>query len=218
VPWRIGKINLQTRLTNPCIDGPGLRLPIETLMGMTSRACGKHEAWFPCRVGHILLLADDLMVKVEYISPDFVEISYRAGVTRHIPTAEFIKLQPANLSEGFLVTSTLGLDYRHQKDIAGAIPEQLQKDLNHALRGSVPEGQLLEAKALFKEAAASSLDLLLIAKFTGAAAEQYLDLRRQLQQIAVESCNRHGWSIPFPQLVVHPAPTVVPPMAAEERL
>lgn len=218
VPWRLGKINLQTRLTNPCIDGPGLRLPIETLMGMTSRACGKHEAWFPCRVGHTLLLGDDLMVKVEHISPDFVEISYRAGVTRHIPTAEFIKLQPANLSEGFLVTSTLGLDYRHQKDITGAIPEQLQKDLNNALRGSVPEGQLLEAKALFKEAGASSLDLLLVAKFAGSVADQYLDLRRQLQQIAVESCNRHGWSIPFPQLVVHPAPTVVPPMAAEERL
>jgi hypothetical protein len=205
VPWRIGKINLQTRLTNPCIDGPGLRVPLEDLMEMTSRACGKHEAWFPCRIGNTFLLGDDLLAKVEHISPDFVEITYRGGVTRQIPTPEFIKLQPANLSEGFLVSSTFGLGYRHQADITTRIPEQLRADLHAALQAIVPQEQLLDVKVVFKEAAASSLDLLLIAKFSGGAAEQYLDLRRQLQQIAVDSCNRHGWLIPFPQLVVHQA-------------
>lgn len=206
VPWRIGKINLQTRLTNPCIDGPGLRVPLEALMKMTSRPCGKHEAWFPCRTGHTLLLSDDLLAKVEHISPDFVEITYRGGVTRQIPTPEFIKTQPANLSEGFVVSSTLGLDYRHQPDITTGIPEQLRTDLRSALETAVPEGQLIDVNVLFKEAAASSLDLLMIAKLSGGAAEQFLDLRRKLQQIAVESCNRHGWVIPFPQMVIHQAP------------
>ena len=201
VPWRIGKINLQTRLTNPCIDGPGLRLPLEDLMKMTSRACGKREAWFPCRIGHTLLLNDDLLATVEHISPDFVEITYRGGVTQQIPTSEFIKLRPANLSEGFLVNTTFGLDYRHQADITHSIPEKLCADLHAALIGIMPAEQVL----VFKEAGASSLNLLLIAKFSGAAANQYLDIRRQLQQIAVESCNRHGWSIPFPHLVVHQA-------------
>lgn len=205
VPWRIGKINLQTRLTNPCIDGPGLRVPMEALMKMTSRPCGKHEAWFPCRVGHTLLLSDDLLAKVEHISPDFVEITYRGGVTRQIPTPEFIKTQPANLSEGFVVSSTLGLDYRHQPDITTGIPEQLRAELRAALETAVPEGQLIDVNVFFKEAAASSLDLLMIAKLAGGASEQYLDLRRKLQQIAVESCTRHGWVIPFPQMVIHRA-------------
>lgn len=205
VPWRVGKINLQTRLTNPRIDGPGLRVPLETLMGMTSRPCGKHEAWFPCQTGDVLLLADDVLAKVDQMSPDFVEITYRGGITRHIPTPELVKMQPANLSEGFLVSSTLGLDYQHQARITKEIPAEMLADLRAGLLARVPEEQLIEANVVFKEAAASSLDLALTAKFSGAAAEQYLELRRLLQQMAVESCNRRGWSIAFPQLVVRQA-------------
>jgi hypothetical protein len=205
VPWRIGTINLQTRLTNPCIDGPGLRVPLEQLMTMTSRQEG-HEAWFPCRTGDMLLLPDDLLAKVNHISPDFVEITFRGGITRLIPTPEFVKLQPANLSEGFLVSATLGLDYRHQPDITQSIPAQLQADLRTGLLERVPAEHLVDLSVTFKEAATSSLDLGLIAKFSGAAADQYLELRRLLQQIAVESCNTHGWHIAFPQVVVHHHP------------
>lgn len=204
VPWRIGTINLQTRLTNPCIDGPGLRVPLETLMGMTSRQEGR-EAWFPCRTGQVLLLADDVLAKVEHISPDFVEITYRGGITRHIPTPEFVRMQPANLSEGFLVSSTIGLDYRHQADITQGIPQQLLTDLRTGLLEHVPAEQLLDLSVTFKEAAASSLDLAMVAKLSGAAADQYLELRRLLQQIAVESCNTHGWHLAFQQVVVHQA-------------
>lgn len=206
VPWRIGTLNLQTRLTNPCIDGPGLRLPLEALMTMTSRQEGR-EAWFPCRTGHFLLLPDDVLAKVEHISPDFVEITYRGGITRHIPTPEFVKMQPANLSEGFLVSSTLGLDYLHQPDITQSIPAQLQTDLRTGLLTKVPAEQLVDLSVTFKEAATSSLDLSMIAKFSGTAADQYLELRRLLQQIALESCNAHGWHIAFPQVVLHHHPT-----------
>jgi hypothetical protein len=208
VPWRIGTINLQTRLTNPCIDGPGLRVPLEQLMTMTSRQEG-HEAWFPCRTGDMLLLPDDLLAKVNHISPDFVEITFRGGISRLIPTPEFVKLQPANLSEGFLVSATLGLDYRHQPDITQSIPAQLQADLRTGLLERVPAEHLVDLGVTFKEAATSSLDLGMIAKFSGAAADQYLELRRLLQQIAVESCNTHGWHIAFPQVVVHHHPDTV---------
>jgi hypothetical protein len=208
VPWRIGTINLQTRLTNPCIDGPGLRVPLEQLMTMTSRQEG-HEAWFPCRTGDMLLLPDDLLAKVNHISPDFVEITFRGGISRLIPTPEFVKLQPANLSEGFLVSATLGLDYRHQPEITQSIPAQLQADLRTGLLERVPAEHLVDLSVTFKEAATSSLDLGMIAKFSGAAADQYLELRRLLQQIAVESCNTHGWHIAFPQVVVHHHPDTV---------
>jgi small-conductance mechanosensitive channel len=205
VPWRIGTINLQTRLSNPCIDGPGLRLPLEALMGMTSRPVAKHESWFPCRSGEMVLLPNDLLAKVEQVHSDFVELRYRAGITRQIPTSEFIKLQPENLSGGFLVSTTFGLDYSLQAEITQHIPQQMEADLQAGLLKLVPEGQLVEVKVEFKEAAASSLNLLLVAKFKGSSANLFLDLRRALQRLAVESANAHGWPIPFPQLTVHQA-------------
>lgn len=206
VPWLVGTINFQTRLTNPCLDGPGLRLPLEALMGMTSRPCAPNESWFPCRSGDIILIGEDLMARVERASPDLVEIRYRGGVTRHIPTPAFVTLQPANLSGGFLASTSLGLDYSLQADITTRIPAQMQEDVRAGLLRCVPEDQLIEVRVEFKEAAASSLDLWIGARFTGDAAERYLELRRLLQQLAVESCTAHRWPIPFPQLVVHSPP------------
>jgi len=205
VPWRIGTINLQTRLSNPCIDGPGLRLSLEGLMGMTSRPVAQNENWFPCRSGEMILLPNDFLARVENVHADFVELRYRAGVTRQIPTPEFIKLQPENLSGGFLVSTTFGLDYSLQADITQRIPQQMVEDLKAGLLKLVPEDQLVEVKVEFKEAAASSLDLLLVAKFKGGCANLFLDLRRALQRLAVESATAHGWPIPFPQLTVHQA-------------
>lgn len=205
VPWRIGTINLQTRLSNPCIDGPGLRLPLEKLMGMTSRPIAQNESWFPCRGGDMILLANDLLARVEQVHPDFVELRYRGGITRQIPTAEFITIQPENLSAGFLVATTFGLDYGLQKEITQQVPAVLRAALHEGLSRLVLEDQLIEVKVEFKEAAASSLDLLLVAKFKGDAGDRYLDLRRALQRIAVETANANGWSIPFPQLTVHQA-------------
>ena len=120
-----------------------------------------------------------------------------------MPTPEFVKIQPANLCEGYRVSSTLGFDYRHQAQITREIPAQLQADLRTGLLERIPAEQLVDLSVTFKEAASSSLDLGLIAKFSGAAADQYLEVRRLLQQIAVESCNTHGWHIAFPQVVVH---------------
>lgn len=205
VPWRIGTINLHTRLTNPCIDGPGLRLPLEALMGMTSRPMGSHEPWFPCRSGDMILLANELLAKVEHVNPDFVEIRYRGGVIRQIPTAEFILLQPENLSGGFLMTTTFGLDYSLQAEITERIPKMLQADLKKGLLKWVKEEELLDVKAEFKEAAGSSLDLLLMVRCAGTAADRYLEMRRALQRLAVESATAHGWPIPFPQMTVHQA-------------
>ena len=57
----------------------------------------------------------------------------------------------------------------------------------------------------FAEAAASSLELLIIASFGGGAAEHYFALRRLLQRAVVDACNRHDWVIPFRQITSHQA-------------
>jgi hypothetical protein len=54
-----------------------------------------------------------------------------------------------------------------------------------------------------EEAAASSLDMLVFASFAGNAAPYYYTIGRTLQTIAVDTCNAHGWEIPFTQITVH---------------
>ncbi len=203
VPWLIGMINLQTRLTNPCLDGPGLRLSLEALMDMTSRPCAPNETWFPCRSGDTVLLENDILARVERTGPDLVEIRYRGGITKHIPTSTFVTMQPANLSGGFLVSTVLGLDYSLQAQITDSIPAKLQDDVTARLLRALPKELLVDVRVEFQQAGSSSLDLWIGARFTGEAAERFLELRRQLQQYAVESCTVNGWPISFPQLVLH---------------
>ena len=57
----------------------------------------------------------------------------------------------------------------------------------------------------FSQAGASSLDLAVITGFNSDAADRYFQIRRLLQRLAVEACNRHGWVIPFNQITVHQA-------------
>jgi small-conductance mechanosensitive channel len=57
----------------------------------------------------------------------------------------------------------------------------------------------------FDHAGASSLDVAIFALFSGEAAPSYYKMRRLLNRLAVEACNRHGWTIPFTQLTVHQA-------------
>ncbi len=203
VPWLIGTINFQTRLTNPCLDGPGLRLPLETLMDMTSRPFAANEPWFPCRSGDHILLDGDVLARVERTGPDLVEVCYRGGMLRQIPTPMFLTMQLANLSSGFAVYSKLRLDYKLQPDITSRIPKTLREDLHAGLLKSLPEAYLLDVNVELSEAAASSLELWMNARFSGEAAALYPDLRRLLQKLAVESCTAHGWPIPYPQMVLH---------------
>jgi small-conductance mechanosensitive channel len=55
----------------------------------------------------------------------------------------------------------------------------------------------------FQEAASSSLNYLIYVNMKGEAADSYYTLGRLLQRICVDTCNEHGWVIPFEQLTVH---------------
>ena len=62
---------------------------------------------------------------------------------------------------------------------------------------------LINLKVEFKEAGASSLDLAILADFSGDVAKDYMTLSRFLQRLAVDACNTHHWVIPFTQITVH---------------
>lgn len=203
VPWRVGKIHLFTQLTNSSIGGPGLRLPLDKLMELTSRSGGLDEPWFPCRKREWVLLGGSTLAQVTDITPEHVEISYGGGLRRWIPCADFLSMEAAVLSGGFARATTFGIDYEHLDKATTEIPALLREDLRAALLEHVPEAELLDVVVEFQEAAASSLNYLLAARFSGAQAQHYLILGRLLQRAAVDSCRKHGWGIPFPQMVVH---------------
>lgn len=205
VPWQVGPVNFFTRLTNPQVGGPGLRVSLEQLMNMTSRPVVEGESWFPCRLGDVILMDGNLLATVRSIGPDFVTIGYQGGVTKDIPTEDFVQCQSANLTGGFMLLVTLGLDYIHQAEITQEIPRHLENDLRTGVMECLTNQELLQIQVDFKEASTSSLDLLVIARFDGSAALRYFELGRIIRRIAVESCTRHGWTIPFPQLMVHQA-------------
>jgi len=57
----------------------------------------------------------------------------------------------------------------------------------------------------FKEAGPSSLDIVALAEFNANAGPKYWALERAIQGICVDTCNLHGWIIPFQQVTVHMA-------------
>ncbi|MCP5558122.1 MAG: hypothetical protein H7A55_10255 [Verrucomicrobiaceae bacterium] len=205
VPWQVGTINLFTQLTNPLIPGRGLRLPLDTLMATTSRPCVKGEPWLPAAAGEWVLIDEQRLAQVKHVAPDFVELAFPGGAERLVPLGEFVQMQPTNLSHGFGLSTTFGLDYKHQAEITSTIPKLLTEDAHSALNQQMKKEDILECRAEFLQAAASSLDLILVARFSGAVADRYIVLSRTLQKIAVDSCNRRGWVIPFQQIVVHQA-------------
>lgn len=204
LPYRVDQLRFFSRLSNPELHGGVLRVPIQDLIGKRSRAIAADEPWFPCRQGDVVMLGDDLLGPVLVQTPETVVID-DLGAPKSFPTAAFLAANPRNLSHGFAIQSTFGIDYRHQRDATAVIPERLAADLQSGLAMLVGKDQVRAVDVLFAAAGSSSLDLVASATFTGEAAPHYRTLRRALQRIFVESCTQNGWNIPFPQLTVHRA-------------
>ena len=204
VPYRVDAIRTFSRLVNPELQGGVLRLPLKDLVGRASRPLVEGEPWFPCRVGDWLALGQGQFGLVQSQTPEQVVLLVDRA-PRCLRTADFLASQPRNLSRGFLLSVTFGLDYRHQREVVQQIPERLQARLREQLAREKGGSDLLDAVVEFAAASSSSLDLQAICRFGGAAAEHRRSLERAMQRILVLACTEAGWSIPFPQLTIHRA-------------
>ncbi|MBL9079317.1 MAG: hypothetical protein JNL08_17580 [Planctomycetes bacterium] len=204
IPYRVEALRLYTRLANPDLDGGELRVPIQYLIGKRSRRAAADEPWFPCRRGDFVLLADGTFGAVRTQTPEVVVVDH-FGAQRSYPTERFLAETPRNLSRGFTVRATVGIDYAHQAEATERIPARLQAALATALAAEVEPGALRRVTVELAAAGASSLDLWLAAEFTGSAAPQFARLERRLQAVFVAACTENGWRIPFPQLTLHRA-------------
>ncbi|PIE82749.1 MAG: hypothetical protein CSA09_05525 [Candidatus Contendobacter odensis] len=207
LPYRINTLNIYSILENPLLRGSTVYIPLSYLIDMNSRPPALHEPWFPSRENDFVILDGDIFGKVLTQTPENVSMQV-LGAIKTYATTDYLALNPRNLSqEGFAIPIVFGLDYSHQGEIIETIVPQLHTFLTEQLEQQAFYPHMESLMVDFNEAAASSLNLLIVASFTGAAAADYWAIRRCLQRSAVSACNRYGWGIPFNQLMVHIAPT-----------
>ena len=205
VPWHVKSLGFTSTLVNPAFGDLRLRLPVRDLVDLNSRRTHGDEPWFPCAMGDWVLLGDGVHGQVQLQTHEMVQVTLLGGATKTYPTGDFLGLSPTNLSQGFRVETTFGLDYADQAQITEDIPSTLKAALEHGLAAQGHQDALKAVLVEFDEAAGSSLNLKILADFEGSAAPARGKLRRLLQRLTVDACNEHGWNIPFPQITVHQA-------------
>jgi small-conductance mechanosensitive channel len=203
VPWLVKEIGFYVTLENTRLDGGRLQIPVGEMMGTYSRPLVENEVWFPTKKKDYVILEDGAFGRIENQSMEQV-VLYRLGSLKYYPTEDFLKLKPLNLSKNFKIVVRFGLDYGVQNDICEKIPalfeEGLKKNLQKYYSSEPPA--ILSLNVNFEEAAASSLNLIIVAAFHGKYAEDYYPLKWEINKIMVQICNENNFTIPFTQLTV----------------
>lgn len=205
LPWKVKSLNFFTSLVNPLLKGGTIRLPLKSLLDLHSRPYQPDEPWFPCKQGDWVILADKTYGKILNQTPEIVELLLLGGSHKTYTTQMFLSLNPNNISTNFRLSVTFGIDYLHKPIIIQEIPNKLSRTMVERLRQEGFSDKIKNITVEFKNASASSLDLEVMADFSGEAAKDYMMLSRLIQRVCVEACNQNGWVIPFRQLTVHHA-------------
>lgn len=206
LPWRVESLGFLSLLVNPNLQGGELRVPIRDLLGMVSRAPHDNEPWFPTMPDEWVLLDDGTYGKTVTQTPENVVLLKIGGSRKTYPTSEFLERSPENLSHGFRITTSFGIDYAHQAGAVDEIPEILARQLTERLVTDFGRDAVRSVQVEFSSAGASSLDYEILADFDGSLASRLGPIRRRIQQCMVRACNEHGWIIPFTQVTIHQAP------------
>lgn len=202
LPWRVKNINIFTVIENPTLNLK-LRVPIETLIGLTSRPTYRYEPWFPCKQNEWVLLSDNYFGRVVGVSLEFIEFEDLGGGHKTYLVTDFLSLAPLNLSYDFRIVENFGISYRHQKESTTTVVEQLEAFITQKIQEEGYKPNVKHLLVQFHSAGDSSLNLVIIVNFYGDMAPFYYRLRRSIQRWCVDACNTYGWEIPFPQLTIH---------------
>lgn len=205
LPWNVTSLGFYTIFTNPNLQGGLLRIPIRDVMAMVSRPIAPREVWFPTEADDWIILSDGTFGKTITQTPDQVVVLQLGGSMKTYPTADFLKLAPENLSHGFRLSVTFGIDYRHRAEATTSVPEIFRQALTDALLKENGREAVRSIKVEFASAAASSLDYMILADFGGSLAHRYKALEREIQALCVDVCNERGWVTPFSQITIHQA-------------
>jgi len=202
LPWRVKNINIFTIIENPT-SGVSLRIPIEELIGLTSRPSHPHEPWFPCKLNDWIILSNEYYGKVIGISFEFIELEDIGGGHKTYLVSDFLSLSPRNLSTDFRIVTQIGISYKHQKDITTIIVTQLEEFILEKIEKEEYKNGLKKLIVEFENAGDSSLNIAVIANFKGFMAPIHNRLYRAIGRWCVDACTHYNWEIPFPQLTIH---------------
>ncbi|MEJ2425541.1 MAG: mechanosensitive ion channel family protein [Candidatus Thiodiazotropha sp.] len=197
----VEQINVYSTLSNPAANIKQ-RVPLAILVDLKSRPCRTEEPWFPCKRDDWVLLNDGVRGKVTGISQELVQLVERGGAQVTYQTTDFLAASPRNLSRNFRLKETLGIGYRHQRESTEAIPEILTGYIRKRVNDEGYGERLLNLRVEFAAANSSSLDICVIADFSGESGDLYNRLRRAIQRWCVDACTENGWEIPFPQMTL----------------
>ncbi len=203
VPWRVANLGYYTDLINPDLEGGSFTIPVRELAGLHSRPAGVEEAWFPTRKGDWVQLSDGKLGRVAVQTPELVQIIELGGAWVTYPTSDFLEQAPRNLSNGFRVEIVFGVDYRHQAIATEQLPQRLRAYVQAGLARFVPAEAIVKVQVELLRAGTSSIDYEVEADLVGEVAHLYEEVEREIARLTVEACNVNGWTIPFPQLVLH---------------
>ncbi len=203
VPWRVERLDFHTDLVNPDLEGGTFTLPVRELVGLHSRPAAQEEAWFPTRKGDWVQLKDGRVGRVMIQTPELVQIEELGGARITYATPDFVGEAPRNLSTGYRVEVIFGIDYRHQAQATEEIPRRLQDHVWHGLLRLLDGEGLRSVQVELLKAGDSSIDYEVEADVEGVCAHRFEDVEREMARLLVEACNLYGWTIPFPQVVLH---------------
>ena len=202
VPWLVREINLFSEIENPDL-GVKLRLPIEELLDRTSRVFNKKESWFPCRKGDWVILSDGTRGVIISQSHEIVEMAQRGGAHKTYLTQDFLSLSPLNISVNFRLKIPFGISYDLQKESTNTVLDTLKAFIEEQIEKEGYKDDLLNLRVEFMQAAASSLDMVVIADFRGEMAPLYQRIVRAINRWCVDACTANNWEIPFTQIQIH---------------
>ncbi len=207
VPWRVEHLDFYTDLVNPDLEGGTFTLPVRELVGLHSRPAAVDEAWFPTRKGDWAQLADGRTGEIVIQTPELVQLVELGGSRVTYATADFLANTPRNLSTGYRVEVSFGIDYKHQIDAVDEIPTKLRKHIHAGLSEMLNGKGLRGVDVDLAGTGASSIDYDIEADIAGDHAHLFEDIEREISRLLVDACNTYNWTIPYPQMVLHQAST-----------
>ncbi len=202
LPWRVKTLNIFSELENP-ENKLRLRVPVENLLGLTSKPVQTSESWFPCKKGDWVILSDGFRGEVTAISIEFIDIHDRGSSTRTYPMQDFLALSPLNISESFRLKETLGISYSHQRDSTNRVLGSLKRFIKQKVADEGYEPHVSNLLVEFERMGDSSLDITVIMDVDGSQASLYNRIKRAMQRWCVDASSEFGWEIPFPQRTLH---------------
>ncbi len=205
IPYEVSSINIYSELANKKLWGGFVRLHLKDLVELRSRPIFENEPWFPSECGDWVRLADGTYGKVIAQTPEQVTVKLLGGAMKTYKTTDYLAQSPVNLSSGFRIPVTFGIDYGHQAIITREIPEIIERAVTDGLKAEGFGDSIVNISVQFKEAGPSSLDVAVLADFNKNAEASYAFLERAINRICVDTCNLHNWVIPFQQVTVHMA-------------